>query len=93
MSKEDKAKYSDFSNVENLRNDLVPEEIPEGPYGSPINKNEPVEGKSTPWEKGQRRQSQFNYAYKDFHQDLPRQLEGAHPLHDHEGDVNPQEED
>ncbi|MDC3412357.1 hypothetical protein NC797_00325 [Aquibacillus sp. 3ASR75-11] len=92
MSEEGKKKYSDFSNVESLRNELVPEETPEGPYGSPIRKDMPVEGKSTPWEKGQRRKSQFTYAYKDFHQDLPRKLEGSHPLHDHEGDVKPEQE-
>ncbi|WP_100332168.1 cytosolic protein [Bacillus xiapuensis] len=74
--------YSDFSNVEASRNYLVPEQMPEGPYGSPRNKDEPVENKSTPWRKGQRYYSAFNYENKSLHQDLPRQIDGAHPPHD-----------
>ncbi|SFB12622.1 MULTISPECIES: cytosolic protein [unclassified Bacillus (in: firmicutes)] len=74
--------YSDFSNVEKQRNYLIPEDLPEGPYGSPRGKTEPVQNKSTPWEKGQRYQSAFNYEFKSLHQDLPRQMEGAHPPHD-----------
>ncbi|SDK07620.1 hypothetical protein [Sediminibacillus albus] len=93
MKKKDKQKYSDFSTVENRRNFLAAEEVPEGAYGSPINKNEPVENKSNPWKEKQRFHSAFNYPDKDFHDDLPRQMEGAHPLHDHEGDMEPQEEE
>lgn len=74
--------YSDFSNVEKQRNYLIPEDLPEGPYGSPRGKTEPVQNKSTPWEKGQRYQSAFTYEFKSLHQDLPRQMEGAHPPHD-----------
>ncbi|WP_077624942.1 hypothetical protein [Sediminibacillus massiliensis] len=92
MSEQDKKKYSDFSNVVDRNNFLTAEELPEGPYGSPVNKNEVVSNKSTPWDKGQRFHSAFNYPDKDSHDDLPRQMEGAHPLHDHEGDVEPQEE-
>lgn len=93
MSKEDAKKYSDFSNVEDMRNYLIPEQMPEGPYGSPINKDKLVQNKSTPWKEGQRYHSAFNYPDKDRHDDLPRQIDGAHPLHDHQGDVDPQEED
>lgn len=75
-------KYSDFSTVEKIRNFLVPEGLPEGAYGSPRGKDEPVQNKSTPWKKGQRHYSAFNYEYKSLHQDIPRQDPGAHPPHD-----------
>lgn len=78
----DEEKYSDFSNVEKQRNYITAEDFPDGPYGSPFKKNEPVESKSTPWEEGQRSYSNFNYEYKSFHQDIPRQWPGAHPVHD-----------
>ncbi|MFB4169315.1 hypothetical protein [Virgibacillus sp. JSM 102003] len=91
MSKKDKKKYSNFSNVNNQKN-LIPEEFPEGPFGSAINDEEPVFSKSTPWEKGQRRQSAFVYPDKEQHEDLPRQTPGAHPIHDEPGDVRPEEE-
>jgi hypothetical protein len=78
----EKETYTDFSNVETQRNFLVPETLPEGPYGSPRGKDEPVENKSTPWREGQRYYSAFNYEFKSLHQNLPRQMEGAHPTHD-----------
>lgn len=77
-----KEEYSDFANVEKQRNYLVPENFPEGPYGSPINKDKPVENKSTPFREGQRRYSAFNYENKTLHENMPRQMEGAHPTHD-----------
>jgi hypothetical protein len=78
----EKETYTDFSNVETQRNFLVPETLPEGPYGSPRGKDQPVENKSTPWREGQRYYSAFNYEFKSLHQNLPRQMEGAHPTHD-----------
>jgi len=93
LGKKDEKKYSDFSNVTNVRNDLIPEEHPEGAYGSPIRADDPVYGKSTPWKKGQRRQSAFVYPYKELHEDLPRQAPGAHPIHDEPDDVNPEQEE
>lgn len=82
MAKQDEEKYSDFSNVEKSKNYLTAEEFPEGPFGSTIRKDEPVELKSTEWKEGQRRYSAFNYENKSLHEDLPRQYEGAHPPHD-----------
>jgi hypothetical protein len=79
---QEKEKYSDFSTVEKQKNFLTTEEFPEGPYGSPRRTDEPVQNKSTPWKKGQRYYSAFNYEYKSFHQDIPRQDPGAHPPHD-----------
>jgi hypothetical protein len=78
MPKETK-EYTDFSNVEDMRNYILPEDLPEGPYGSP--RNEKL-GKSTPWEEGQRYYSAFNYEFKSLHQDIPRKFPGAHPTHD-----------
>lgn len=77
-----KKDYSDFSNVISNRDELVPEEFAEGPLGSPINHDKPVEGKSTPWKEGQRRQSAFVYADKEQHAGSPRKAPGAHSLHD-----------
>ncbi|WP_404429160.1 cytosolic protein [Sutcliffiella horikoshii] len=74
--------YTDFSNVETQQNYLIPETLPEGPYGSPRGKDTPVESKSTPWREGQRYYSAFNYENKNLHQDIPRQHPGAHPTHD-----------
>ncbi|HHY21594.1 MAG TPA: cytosolic protein [Bacilli bacterium] len=72
-------KYSDFSNVETQRNYFIPEDLPEGPYGSPINKKL---GKTSPWQEDQRPYSAFNYEFKSLHQNLPRKYPGAHPTHD-----------
>ncbi|WHX99841.1 cytosolic protein [Neobacillus sp. DY30] len=74
--------YFDLSNVEKRENFLTAEEFPDGPFGSPIRKDKPVQNKSTPWHEGQRYYSNFNYENKTFHQDIPRQMEGAHPVHD-----------
>ena len=74
--------YHDFSNVQKQRDFLIPEEFPEGPFGSPINQDAPVENKTTPWQEGQRYQSAFNYENKSLHEDLPRKYPGAHPTHD-----------
>lgn len=80
--KKAKEKYTDFSNVETMRNFLTVEDLPEGPYGSPINRHKAVENKSSPWEENQRYYSAFNYEFKSLHQDLPRQDPGSHPPHD-----------
>ena len=62
--------------------EIIPEEFPEGPFGSPINRHEKVVGKSTPWKPGQRRASAYVYPDKDQHDDLQRQMPGSHPIHD-----------
>ncbi|WP_062199525.1 hypothetical protein [Massilibacterium senegalense] len=78
--------HTDLSNVETMHNFFIPEDLPEGPYGSPHNNKL---GKRTPWKPGQRPYSAFNYEFKSLHQDLPRQYPGAHPTHD---DPNKNEE-
>lgn len=82
MSDKEEQSYTDFSTVETQRNFLTAEEFGEGPYGSPIGKDTPVTNKSTAWEAGQRHYSAFNYEFKSLHQNLPRQMDGAHPPHD-----------
>jgi hypothetical protein len=81
MNDHDK-KYTDFANVEKQRDFLTAEELPEGPFGSPIGREVPVFNKSTPWREGQRHYSAFNYEFKTLHQDVPRQMGGPHPPHD-----------
>ncbi|MDQ0215166.1 hypothetical protein J2S13_001565 [Oikeobacillus pervagus] len=80
--RENQEEYTDVSNVETMRNFLTSEELPEGAYGAPQGKEEPVENKSTPWEEGQRFHNPFGYENKTLHQNLPRQMDGAHPPHD-----------
>lgn len=82
MGKKDTKKYANFSNVEQQHEVLTAQELPEGPYGSPINADQPLQGKSTSWEPGQYRDSAYVYPDKAAHDDLPRQYPGAHPLHD-----------
>jgi len=74
--------YTDVSNVEKMRNFLTSEEMPEGAYGSPINVDDPVENKSTPWREGQRYYTPSSYENRSLHQGMPRQMEGAHPTDD-----------
>jgi len=88
MAKRGKKQYSDFSNVRNQQN-LIPEEFPEGPFGSDINEEKLEGSKSTPWREGQKRESAFVYPNKELHDDLPRQTPGAHPIHDEPGEENP----
>lgn len=93
MPHKGKKDYSDFSNVKNMKNNLIPEEFPEGAFGSSIQKQQPVYSKSTSWKKGQRRQSAYVYSYKELHEDLPRQTPGAHIIHDQPDDTHPQQDE
>lgn len=77
-------RYNDVESVKRMKNQLIPEEFPEGAYGSSINKDEPVEAKSTPWQEGQYRESAYVFPHKTQHDNLPRQADGAHPIHDEE---------
>ncbi|SFI87632.1 hypothetical protein [Thermoflavimicrobium dichotomicum] len=71
--------FKEFKTVESMRNEILPEEFPEGPYGS--SRNEKL-GKNSPWEADQYRVSAFTYENREFHEDLQRQIPGSHPLHD-----------
>lgn len=73
---EQKQPTTDFATVESQRNDLIPEEFPEGPYGSSF----PVVsfGKSTPWRDDQRPPNTFNYENRELHAGLDRDYPGDH---------------
>lgn len=79
---EEKKRFEDMESYKRMKDQLIPEEFPEGPYGSSFQNDAPVERKSTPWEEGQYRESAYVYPDKSQHDDLPRQIDGAHPLHD-----------
>ncbi len=73
-------KYRDVKTVESQWNDLVPEEFPDGPYGS-IREPEHL-GKTSPWRETQHASSGFTYENREFHEGIPRQFPGSHPTHD-----------
>lgn len=82
MDEKESREFTELATVEKQKNYLTAEELPEGPYGSPRNKYQAVQNKSTPWKEGQRHYTPFNYEFKSLHEDLPRQMDGSHPPHD-----------
>lgn len=72
--------FADLSTVESQKDNLLPEEYPEGAYGSAINST--VLGKKGPFLESQRATSAFTYENKDFHEGIPRQYPEGHPTHD-----------
>ncbi|GAB7386915.1 hypothetical protein BSNK01_07510 [Bacillaceae bacterium] len=77
MSLFKKRKYTDTDVVESQRNEIIPEEFPEGPYGSPM--NFPL---SQEWEPYEHAISAFTYEARQFHEGIPRREPGSHPTHD-----------
>jgi hypothetical protein len=67
-------RYTDFANVESQRNDIIPEEFPEGPYGMDL-LTESL-GKSTMWRIDQRSPNAYGYENKQLHQELKRDYPG-----------------
>jgi len=67
--------YTDLETVESQRNDLAPEEFPDGPYGSGAALESM--GKSTPWRQDQRTPSAYSYENRALHQGIPRGYPGA----------------
>ncbi|GAB6935266.1 MAG: hypothetical protein C0P64_006570 [Bacillota bacterium] len=84
MARRNSERYRDVKVAVSQFQNLVPEEFPEGPYGSSM-QNQTL-GKSTPWEEGQHRTSAFTYEAREFHAGLGRQYAGAHPTHDESAD-------
>lgn len=84
MLRDKKKKYTDSETANRLKDKLIPEEFPEGAYGSAINKHEAPESKSTPWTDGQYRDSAYVYPDRAQHAETPRQADGAHPTHSEE---------
>lgn len=71
---EDREPYTDVSTVESQRNDLIPEEFPEGSYGSDL-LTESL-GKSTPWRINQRSSNPFGYENRTLHEGIDRNYPG-----------------
>lgn len=71
---EDREPYTDVSTVESQRNDLIPEEFPEGPYGSDLLAESL--GKSTPWRFDQRSSNRFGYENRTLHEGIDRDYPG-----------------
>ncbi|KMK77652.1 hypothetical protein [Alkalihalobacillus pseudalcaliphilus] len=71
----------DFDNVEEAKETILPEDLPEGAYGSPFKKDETVTGKSSPWEEGQHANSAFTYENKQLHRNHQRLDPSSHPTH------------
>ena len=80
MIKKKNTPYTDVSTVESQRNDIIPEEHPEGPFGAAT--NEDVLGKETPYTASQHAAPQFTYENREFHAGLKRQDPIGHPTHD-----------
>ena len=88
FKKEKRSEHTDLATVESQRNDITAEEFPEGPYGSSLNAE--TLGKSRPWREDQRPPNSYTYEDRRFHEGIPRDYPGSHPLHDadEEGDQN-----
>ncbi|WP_372663225.1 hypothetical protein [Cohnella sp.] len=71
---EQRTKNVDLATVESQRNDLIAEEFPEGPYGSPMI-TESL-GKTTPWRIDQRPPNRFDYENRELHAGLERDYPG-----------------
>ncbi|RTR36073.1 hypothetical protein EKG37_00500 [Robertmurraya yapensis] len=65
--------YKDFKSVEKQKNLLTSEEFPEGPYGSPINRDDIAKNKEL--QEGQKFYRSFGYENEQLHEDLPRQMD------------------
>jgi len=65
---------SELSTVQSQRNDLQPEEFPEGPYGASL----PLRaiGKSSPWLHNQHAPNAFGYENRELHEGMPRDYPG-----------------
>ncbi len=74
FSKENKNQYTDLASAESQRNDLIPEEFADGPYGSPTNAE--ALGKSTPWRVDQRPPTPFDFENRELHAGMERQYPG-----------------
>src|SRR5699024_4351784 len=74
-----KENFSDFTNVEKNKKQIMTEDLPEGAYGSPF---EGTFMKTSPWEEGQRSISPYTYENKELHKNFPRKMPDAEPTDD-----------
>jgi hypothetical protein len=85
FSREFRDEGTDLATVESQRNDLVPEEFPDGPYGSGALTSGTF-GKSTPWREDQRSPSPYTYENRELHEGMQRNYPGDHETHDESAD-------
>lgn len=85
LSEDRLAAYTDLETVESQRNDLIPEEFPEGPYGTTM-LSESL-GKSTPWRVDQRPPNRFSYENRELHEGISRDYPGADDELDNSADA------
>ncbi|WP_256760823.1 hypothetical protein [Cohnella sp. WQ 127256] len=76
---ERKQPTTDLATVESQRNELLPEEFPEGPYGSDIVAVNL--GKSESWRDDQKPKSAFAYENHELHAGLDRGYPGDYDAH------------
>ncbi|AJY73631.1 hypothetical protein [Paenibacillus beijingensis] len=79
---EERSSSADVSTVESQRNDLIPEEFPEGPYGSALQTRQL--GKSGSWRAEQRPPNSFGYENRELHGAMER----GYPGDDRSGENN-----
>lgn len=72
-----KKKGGDLRTVRSQRNEWIPEEFPEGPYGASYHPPAGHRGRED-----QHVLSAFTYENRTFHEGIPRHLEPDHPTHD-----------
>lgn len=65
----------DINTASSQRNDLSPEEFPDGAYGMSA-EPDVIEGKSSPWRRGQHSPHPYGYENKRLHDGLSRQYPG-----------------
>ncbi|QMV43487.1 hypothetical protein [Cohnella cholangitidis] len=76
---EKKRLTTDLATVESQRNERIPEEFPEGPYGSTVMMDSLEHG--TSWRDDQRSLSAFAYENRELHTGLDRDYPGDHDIH------------
>ncbi|PEY42120.1 hypothetical protein CN354_04915 [Bacillus cereus] len=74
LSPKKDAQYTDVTVAEARHEFVIPEEFPEGPYGSSTNRKL---GKSTPWEKDQKTHKAFSYEYEKQYEETKQQYPKA----------------
>lgn len=74
-------KYTDVTAAEARHQYVIPEELPEGPYGSPTNRKL---GKSTPWDEDQKTHKAFSYEYEKQYEETEYQYPEAEDIDTHE---------
>jgi len=72
----------DLGTVESRRNELIPQEFPEGPYGSPAPINSSTLGDRSPWREDQHAIDAFDYENRELHAGLDRDYPGDRDVDD-----------